>query len=155
MTSDTLKAGSQHDTPELAPPESAQLAAQRKDTQPGENKSRQFEEDLSAHSGHYSQENFWNKVSKVAKKTGRTAMHPALRMYFAAQDPDTPIWARTTIYGALGYFISPIDALPDFTPLLGYTDDLTLMAGAVAIVAAHIKQEHAERADKVLKRWFN
>ncbi|AZV31073.1 YkvA family protein [Cobetia sp. ICG0124] len=76
-------------------------------------------------------------------------------MYFAAQDSDTPVWARTTIYGALGYFISPIDALPDFTPLLGYTDDITLMAGAVAIVAAHIKPEHRARADKVLKRWFD
>lgn len=154
MTSDTLKAGSQHDTPELAPPESAQLAAQRKSTQPGEDKSRQFEEDLSAHSGHYSQENFWNKVSKVARKTGRTVMQPALRMYFAARDPDTPVWAKTTLYGALGYFISPIDGLPDFTPLLGYTDDITMMAGAIAIVAAHIKPEHGEHAETVLKRWL-
>ncbi|WP_158774066.1 YkvA family protein [Cobetia sp. L2A1] len=110
---------------------------------------------LHVHADAYSTAGFWNKVSNVAKKAGKTVLNPAFRMYFAAQDPDTPIWARTTIYGALGYFISPIDALPDFTPLLGYTDDLTLMAGAVAIVAAHIKQEHAERADKVLKRWFN
>lgn len=110
---------------------------------------------LTAHASEYSEEGFWHKVSSVARKAGQAALNPALRMYFAAQDSDTPVWARTTIYGALGYFISPIDALPDFTPLLGYTDDITLMAGAVAIVAAHIKPEHRARADKVLKRWFD
>ena len=110
---------------------------------------------LTAHASEYSEKGFWHKVSSVARKAGQTALNPALRMYFAAQDSDTPVWARTTIYGALGYFISPIDALPDFTPLLGYTDDITLMAGAVAIVAAHIKPEHRARADKVLKRWFD
>lgn len=55
----------------------------------------------------YSEEGFWHKVSSVARKAGQTALNPALRMYFAAQDSDTPVWARTTIYGALGYFISP------------------------------------------------
>lgn len=56
-------------------------------------------------------------------------MEPALKMYYAATDADTPTWAKTTIYGALGYFISPIDVIPGITPLVGYTDDVGVLCG--------------------------
>ncbi|WP_211605080.1 YkvA family protein [Vreelandella arcis] len=49
------------------------------------------------------------------------------------------MWAKTTIYGALGYFISPVDAIPDLAPIVGYADDIGVLAGALAMVAAHIK----------------
>ena len=135
------------------PPETLRLPAPDQVAQTGDG-SRPHQEALDAHAEDYSEAGFWRKVSGAARKAGKRVLNPAFRMYFAAQDPDTPLWARTTIYGALGYFISPIDGLPDFTPLLGYTDDLTLMAGAVAIVAAHIKPEHSARAETTLKRWF-
>lgn len=94
------------------------------------------------------------KSKRHAKKAGEKALSPALEMYYAAQDSDTPLWAKSTIYGALDYFIMPVDAVPDITPMMGYTDDIGIMAGALAVVAAHIKEEHAERAKATLKRWF-
>ena len=48
----------------------------------------------------------------------------ALWLYYAAQRPQTPIWAKTTIYAALGYFILPVDIIPDLIPGAGYVDDL-------------------------------
>lgn len=111
-------------------------------------------DDIQQHERDYSEEGFWKKISQYAKKAGEGTIIQALKLYYAAQDPDTPTWAKTTIYGALGYFISPIDALPDFTPVLGYTDDLGVMAAAIGIVAVHIKEEHAEQARQTLKRWF-
>jgi uncharacterized membrane protein YkvA (DUF1232 family) len=113
-----------------------------------------LDEKLNAHADSYSDDGFWNKTTKYAKKAGEKALSPALKMYYAAQDSDTPMWAKTTVYGALGYFISPIDAIPDLTPVLGYTDDVGVLAGALAIVAAHIKDEHYEQAQQTLKRWF-
>ncbi|WP_369700319.1 YkvA family protein [Halomonas sp. I5-271120] len=107
------------------------------------------------HKDEYSDAGFWNKTTTYAKKAGEKALSPALRMYYAAQDPDTPTWAKSTIYGGLGYFISPVDALPDITPIVGYTDDIGVLAGAIGIVAAHIKDEHVAQAQATLKRWFS
>jgi uncharacterized membrane protein YkvA (DUF1232 family) len=45
------------------------------------------------------------------------------------------------IYGALAYFIFPLDAVPDFVPMTGYTDGLGVLAAAVATTAAYITPE--------------
>lgn len=102
----------------------------------------------------YSEEGFWDKLKHYAKKAGKTVVETALKLYYASRDPDTPLWAKTTIYGALAYFISPLDAIPDILPLTGYTDDLGILAAAVTAVAAHIKPEHVEKAREQIKNWF-
>lgn len=102
----------------------------------------------------YSEGGFWEKARKYARAAGETVLEPALKLYYAARDPDTPAWAKTTMFGALGYFISPLDAIPDLTPVVGYSDDLGVLVAAVAAVASHIKPEHAEKARQALKQWF-
>jgi uncharacterized membrane protein YkvA (DUF1232 family) len=42
------------------------------------------------------------------------------------------------IFGALVYFIAPIDAIPDLTPLVGFTDDLGALAAALAMVSIYV-----------------
>lgn len=103
----------------------------------------------------YSDESFWGKIKNFAKSAGETVLEPALTLYHSASDGDTPTWAKATIYGALGYFISPIDAVPDITPIIGYTDDLGVLVAAVAAVAAHIKEEHKVKTKETLKQWFS
>lgn len=103
----------------------------------------------------FSDEGFWSKAKKYARVAGESVLEPALKMYYAAQDPDTPAWARTTIYGALGYFITPIDAIPDISPFVGYSDDLGVLVAATAAIAAYIKQEHTDRAKAKLTEWFD
>lgn len=102
----------------------------------------------------YSESSFWDKVKVHAKAAGKGALEPALKMYYASTDSDTPAWAKTTIFGALGYFISPIDAIPDLVPVVGYSDDLGVLVAAAAAVAAHIKAEHVQRAKATLQDWF-
>jgi len=48
----------------------------------------------------------------------------------------------------------PLDAIPDFTPVIGYADDLGLVAAALATVATNIKPEHSKKAFETLKTWF-
>jgi len=103
---------------------------------------------------YYSETRFWDKARTVAKTAGKAALEPALKMYYSATDKDTPAWAKATIYGALGYLISPLDALPDFIPVAGYTDDIGVLIAAAAAVAAHIKPEHVERARETMAKWF-
>jgi uncharacterized membrane protein YkvA (DUF1232 family) len=103
----------------------------------------------------YSDDSFWDKVKSHAKSAGEEVLTPALKMYYAAIDADTPTWAKTTIYSALGYFILPIDAVPDILPGVGYTDDLGVLAAAFAAVAMHIKDKHVKEAKETLARWFS
>jgi uncharacterized membrane protein YkvA (DUF1232 family) len=102
----------------------------------------------------YTQDSFWDKVVKFARTAGREVIEKALWLYYAAQQPNTPLWAKTAIYGALGYFISPIDAVPDITPVIGYADDLAVLAAAVATVATYITAEVKESAAEKLRGWF-
>ena len=111
-------------------------------------------EDTSGYEEHYSDDGFWDKTKNYAKVAGESVLEPALKLYYAAQEPDTPGCAKASIYGALGYFISPIDALPDITPLVGYTDDMAVLLAAVAVTAAHITPKVSEKARETMKRWF-
>lgn len=110
--------------------------------------------DAEGYSKDFSDNAFWAKIKKYAKKAGSGVLEPALKMYYALQDSDTPAWAKAIIIGALGYFISPVDAIPDITPVVGYVDDLGVLAGALATVAAHIKDEHVEKAKETLQKWL-
>ena len=102
----------------------------------------------------YTDDSFWDKVVKFARTAGREVIEKALWLYYAAQQPNTPLWAKTAIYGALGYFISPIDVIPDITPVIGYADDLTVLAAAVATVATYITADVKQHAADKLRGWF-
>lgn len=102
----------------------------------------------------YSESSFWKKIKSSALKAGENVIEMALRLYYAAQQSDTPAWAKATIYGALAYFISPIDAIPDITPVIGYADDVGVMTAALATVSAYINEDVKEKARKKLKDWF-
>ena len=59
------------------------------------------------------------------------------------------------IFGALAYFVAPIDAIPDVTPGIGFADDLCVLIGAVSAVAAHITPEVKDQAEKKMAEWFD
>jgi len=102
----------------------------------------------------YSDKGFWAKAFAFARTAGREVMEKALWLYYAAQNPATPAWARSIIYGALGYFIFPLDAIADITPVVGYADDLGVLAAAVATVVLFINKEVKEKAAQKLRDWF-
>ena len=102
----------------------------------------------------YSEASFWGKIRQYAVTAGKEVIEKALILYYCLQDKDTPTRAKTVILGALAYFISPIDAIPDLTPIMGYSDDLGALAMALAVVASHLKKEHARLASQKLTEWF-
>lgn len=102
----------------------------------------------------FSDDSFWNKVVKYAKAAGKEVIEKALWLYYAAQNPGTPTWARSVIYGALGYFILPIDAIPDVMPGIGYGDDLGVIGAAIAAVSMYINDDVKKQASQKLKDWF-
>ncbi len=102
----------------------------------------------------YREEDFWNKLRRFARQAGREVVEKALWLYYALKRPETPAWAKRTIVGALVYFILPIDLVADLAPLVGFTDDLSVLLLAVGTVAAHITPEVKAQAQKTLDTWF-
>ena len=102
----------------------------------------------------YSESAFWDKLKGYAKSAGKEVIEKALFLYYAAQKPETPIWAKTTVYGALAYFISPLDAIPDIAPVIGYVDDLGVLAAAVAAISVYIDTDVKTQAKDKLEEWF-
>ncbi len=98
----------------------------------------------------FDEKSLWEKIKQTAKKAGRKVIEIVLVLFYCLCDDDTPVWAKYTIAGALLYFISPIDVIPDFLPG-GFVDDLAVLGAAAATVATHIKLEHRKRA----KEWVD
>ena len=103
----------------------------------------------------YSDENFWKKLAAFAIRAGKEVVEKALVLYYCFQDDDTPKRAKAIIIGALGYFISPIDAIPDMVPVVGFSDDLGVIALAFSQILIHIKDSHTKMAEEKLKEWFS
>jgi len=72
--------------------------------------------------------------------------HETAAMYFALLDARTPIWVKATVAAALAYFILPLDAVPDLLPIVGLSDDASVLAAALTAVATHITDEHHAKA---------
>ncbi len=112
------------------------------------------EENHNKYINEYSEDSFWEKVKEFAKAAGETVIEKALTLYFCYLDADTPVWAKSTIIGALGYFIFPMDAIADIIPAVGYSDDLGVLVMALAAVAVHVKDSHTKQAREMLGKWF-
>ncbi len=97
----------------------------------------------------FSEKSFWKLLKKVAKKIPFTLQ--MLEMYYCLTDPKTPLWVKTTIIAPLGYFISPLDAIPDIIPIVGWTDDAGVIMAAYKIIRSHITEEHTIKAKKTFE----
>lgn len=114
------------------------------------------EQDFKPHSNpdNYSENSFWQKIKNVAKKAGKKVIVQALELYYVAQDKDTPSSAKTIIYGGLAYFILPVDLVPDFLGLIGFTDDLAALSAVWQAVNQYAKPEHSRLAEEKWAEWF-
>lgn len=110
--------------------------------------------DLEKYRGSYSERGLMNKLTAVAKKAGIKAVYAVLLLYYALQSPQTSTKDKSIIYGALGYFILPLDLVPDFIPLAGFGDDLGALVWALSRVLANITDEVREKARLKLRDWF-
>jgi len=77
----------------------------------------------------YVEENLWEKLERVGKKISFAKDILALVRYM--RDPLVSWHRKAIVVAALIYFISPIDAIPDIAPLVGYLDDLGVITAVL------------------------
>ncbi len=81
----------------------------------------------------YSESAFKSKLGAIAGL--RELFDAARKLYALMRDPETPLWVKGMCAAALGYLILPTDAVTDLVPVLGYSDDLAVLAAAIAAIA--------------------
>ena len=109
-----------------------------------------FEEvhEVQKYGTYYSDNRFWKKVERVAKKVGATVLLPVFTLYYMLQDDKVSLQHKAYIVGALGYFILPIDLIPDgILPVIGFTDDIAVMTLVLKLVKDSITPEIKARAN--------
>lgn len=96
----------------------------------------------------------FKKIKRIATKAGKKIIYPALLLFFAYQRDDTPNWAKKIMMGALAYLILPLDGIPDFLPIIGFTDDIGIIAASLATVAFYINDQVKAQAKAKVNEWF-
>ena len=90
---------------------------------------------------------------KLKSTLGRLPfLEEAVSGYYCAVDPRTPRPVKAMLLAALAYFVVPGDMIPDFVAGLGFTDDASVIAAAIAAVGRHLTPEHRAEARRRLER---
>lgn len=86
----------------------------------------------------YVDENLWDKLERVGKKISFAKDIKALYNYMA--DSNVSWYRKAIVAAALIYFILPLDAIPDLTPLFGYLDDLGVITALMKYLGSELNQ---------------
>lgn len=120
-----------------------------------ENKDNTMKYDYKKYTNDFSDGKFWSKMKEVAKKIGLKATSYALILYYVLQKKEVPLADKMLITGCLGYFILPLDLVPDIIPAMGYSDDVVGMLFAIKRCMNYVDDEIKENVSNRLVSWFD
>ena len=111
--------------------------------------------DFMSYSDKFSPKGFVEKISRVAKRAGAKLVYSALVLYYMLQSKSVSVKEKAIIIGALGYLISPLDVLPDALPIVGLSDDLTVLVYVISKVWGDVPEDVKVKAKEKLSDWFD
>ena len=111
--------------------------------------------DFMSFANKFSPTDFVDKVARIAKRAGAKLVYAALILYYTLQSDKVSKADKALIVGALGYMISPLDAVPDAIPIVGLTDDLAVLVYVLKKVWVNVEPEIKDKARARLSKWFD
>ena len=111
--------------------------------------------DFMKYANKFSQNDFVEKISRVAKRAGAKLVYAALILFYTLQSDKISTKDKAIIIGALGYLISPLDVVPDAIPIVGLSDDLAVLIYVLKMVWTDIYPSIKEQAKAKLNQWFD
>ena len=91
---------------------------------------------------------FWRKLRRVFAQI--PFAEDLLAAYYCAFDRTTPRRVQLMLIAAIAYFVLPADAIPDWLPVVGFSDDAAVLAATLKLVADHVRDEHRAAAREKL-----
>ncbi len=107
------------------------------------------------YAGDYSDSGLMSKVKNAVKSAGLSVVYQALQLFYIAKNPNVPMHIRAAVVAPLGYFISPVDFIPDIVPVTGYIDDATVLRSALGAMAQwYATDDIKQQAKDTLRQLF-
>lgn len=76
-------------------------------------------------------------------------MFGIVRDWFKGEYKEIPVGSIIAILGALIYFVSPIDLIPDFIPGVGYIDDVFILGLVISQIRADLNKYKLWKESKI------
>ena len=111
--------------------------------------------DFMSYSDKFSAKGFVEKISRIAKRAGSKLVYAALVLFYTLQSKEVSYKDKAMIIGALGYLISPLDVLPDAIPIVGLSDDLSVLIFVINKIWGDVPEDVKGKAKEKLADWFD
>ena len=111
--------------------------------------------DFMQYSGKFTNSDFVEKISKIAKRAGSKLVYAALILYYTLQSDKISVKDKAIMIGALGYLVSPLDVIPDAIPIAGLGDDLAVLIYVLNKVWGNVSEDIKAKAKDKLSKWFD
>ena len=95
-----------------------------------------------------------NVLKQVLYRAGSVLAQPALEAFEIMIDISTPPQVKVSMLAALTYLIMPVDLMPDFIPVAGFSDDLVALTAVISLWKNHLTPSIKTRARIKLDKWF-
>lgn len=103
----------------------------------------------------FSKDNLLLKLQHYGRDIGLTVLYNVLQLWYVLQKPEVPAKNKAVIMGALGYLITPLDFIPDLTPILGYNDDAAAILFTLYMVRQYVDDEVKAQAKARMAKIFS
>lgn len=109
---------------------------------------------LNLYEKYFSESELRQKISKFGKSIGATVLYPVFLLFNLLKSGDINMKEKAMIIGTLGYFILPLDLLPDALVGVGYADDVAALTAAVTALASCITEDIQNESKSQLRKVF-
>ena len=92
----------------------------------------------------------WQRI----KSWARTLKNDGMTLWFCCRHPQLPWLPKMFALLVVGYFLSPIDLIPDFIPVLGYLDELILLPGCIYLILRMVPPAVLNEARAQATQWI-
>ena len=97
---------------------------------------------------------FMKKLGRFAGRLGKPVVRQLYALYYLWESEHTPKRAKMIIVGALVYFLSPIDSIPDLLIPFGFSDDIAVIALVYSQMINYLTEDIQEKARQAADKLF-